>query len=1091
MSTRKVILSSLWGIAAFSLSVHPSPASAQNAQDTRLVALPAVSQDHLAFAYANDLWVANRDGSGVRRLTSHPGLETAPRFSPDGSSIAFTGQYDGNADVFVVPVEGGAPERLTWHPSPDVVQGFTPDGGAVLFRSGRNVHTGRYTQLFTVPLSGGHPEQLLIPNAHKATYSPDGRRLAYTPLSEPFQEWKNYRGGRVSRIWLYDADDHEVLEIPQPEGRSNDTDPMWIDGTVYFLSDRNGELNLFGYEISSGQIDQLTDHQDFPVLNASSGAGVIVYEQAGYLHELDLRGGKSERIPVGVTADLIQRRARFVSGSQYIRNADISPSGARAVFEFRGDIITVPAEKGGERLISHSSDSHERSPVWSPDGKSIAYFSDASGEYALHIVPQDGSGQRRVIELEGHGFYDRPHWSPDGSKISYSDNSWTLYLLDVASGEIDRVASEVLYGPQKTLDSSWSPDSQWLAYTLNSRTYFQRAYVYNVETRTSHAVTDGLSDVWSPVFDSGGKYLYFFASTDAGPVNQWFAMSNADMELTGSLYVAVLPSGEESPLAPESDEEVTESDEEVTAEAEDPESQEEDDEIAVRIDFEGLDQRILALPVGSGVFAELQPGDPGQLYYLRSERAPGGGTSLRRFDFSDREEETLLDNASGFVLSANHEKLLVVSGNQWRIASAGTIDSSNPNLALADIELKIDPVQEWTQIYNEAWRINRDYFYDPGMHGADWPALKEKYAQFLPDLATRQDLNRVMQWLHSELAVGHHRVGGGDLMTQTDNVPGGLLGADFEIENGRYRLAKVYGGLNWNPQMRSPLTAPGVEVQEGEYLLAVKGVDLRAPENLYSRFENTSGKAVEITVGPTPDGVGSRTVTVEPIGNESQLRNRDWVEGNLRRVHEATDGRVAYVYLPNTAGPGHTYFKRYFFPQADKEAIIVDERYNGGGQVADYYLDILRRPYSAHWATRYGEDIKTPIASIQGPQVMLIDETAGSGGDLLPWMFRNFEMGPLIGKRTWGGLVGTLGFPTLLDGGSITAPNLAIWVEDGGFVVENVGVPPDIEVEQWPAEVIAGRDPQLERAIDEILRMLEADPPEKPSRPAFPVRVRR
>ncbi len=604
-----------------------------------------------------------------------------------------------------------------------------------------------------------------------------------------------------------------------------------------------------------------------------------------------------------------------------------------------------------------------------------------------------------------------------------------------------------------------------------------------------------------PVFDASGKYLYFFASTNAGPLRDWFAQSNNDMVVSGSLYLAVLARGIESPLKKESDEEDVSTPEDDAADAADTadangdEEEGEEEDTNVHIDFDGITQRVVAIPAGSGYFGSLQPGAEGTLYYLRSDglsaSAPNASSSLRMYDLATREEEMLLGDASAFALSSDEKKVLVRSGDSWHIAAAGTkIDPSEGKLSTDALQVKIDPRQEWAQIFREAWRINRDYFYDPNMHGADWPAMYDKYAQFLPHLATRADLNRVLQWMHSELAVGHHRVGGGDFLNRPERIPGGLLGADYAVDGDRYRFAKVYGGLNWTPDLRAPLTEPGVDVETGEYLIAVNGVDLRYPENLYDRFENTAGKAVEITVAADGSGTDARTVTVVPIANESALRNRDWVEGNMRKVHEATDGRVAYVYVPNTAGLGHEYFKRYFFPQADKEALIVDERFNGGGQAADYYIDMMRRPYTAHWAMRYGDDLKMPTA-IHGPKVVLIDETAGSGGDLFPWMFRKFELGTLIGKRTWGGLVGILGFPVLLDGGSITAPNVGIWVEDGGFVVENVGVPPDIEVEQWPAEVIAGHDPQLERAIAEIMRQLEANPQTVPQRPAFPVRVRR
>lgn len=1070
--------------------VLASPAAAIDLDDTRLLSDPAISATHVAFVYAGDVWVVDRDGGRARRLTSHLGEETNPRFSPDGRTIAFSAEYDGNIDVYTVPLAGGEPSRLTWHPAADRVQGFMPDGATVLFASAREVYTRRYEQLFTVPLDGTAPSKLPIPHAERGAVSPDGATIAYNPLGDAFRQWKHYRGGRVSRIWLYATADHSVVQVPQPAERSNDVEAMWVGEALFFLSDRAGELNLFSYDPSSEAVEQRTHHDDYPVLHASAGPDAVVYEQAGYLHVYDPASGTAERLRIGVGADLVETRPRFVSGAEHVRSADLSPSGARAVFEYRGEILTVPAKKGDPRNLSASPGAHERSPVWSPDGDRIAYFSDASGEYGLVVAPQNGDGEAEIFPLDGHGFYDSLRWSPDGRKLSFSDNGWTLSWLDLETGERHVVATEPVYGPIKTQHHAWSPDSRWLAYTKITPTYFQRVFLHDLETGASTAITDGLSDVGEPVFDASGRYLWFTASTDAGPVRSWFAMSNADAELTNTLYVAVLARGEGSPFAPESDEEAGGGSADDKSETAD-EGDEDDDR--VRIDFDGLDQRIVAVPVEEAAYSSLTPGTSGQLFYLKGEGSQpfgGGPAALVRFDVASREETVLLDGATGFVLSGDGKKVLVSAGAGWLLADAGgPIDRGKSRLDLDGVAVRIEPRGEWPQIFDEAWRINRDFFYDPGMHGADWPAMRDKYSIFLPHLASRRDLNRVIRWMCSELAVGHHRVGGGDRRHRAERVPGGLLGADFAIDNGRYRFDRIFGGLNWNPDLRSPLTEPGVEVMEGEYLLAVDGVELRAPENLYRRFERTAGRAIELTVGPDPEGDGSRTVTVVPIENEGRLRNRAWVEGNLAKVHEATDGRVAYVYVPNTTTAGHTAFKRYFFPQAGKDAIIVDERHNGGGQVADYYIDILRRPPISWWAMRYGADVPTPLASIQGPKVMLIDETAGSGGDLLPWMFRKLEIGPLIGRPTWGGLVGVLGFPVLMDGGGVTAPNVAIWTEDG-FVVENVGVPPDIEVEQWPADLIAGRDPQLEKAIEVVLEMLEANPPEKPTRPPFPLRAR-
>jgi tricorn protease len=1099
-------------------------------RDTRLLAQPAVSERHIAFVYADDLWVADLDGKNVRRLTSEQGAASNPVFSPDGQTIAFSAQYDGNPDVYVVPVTGGSPKRLTSHPSPDIVRGWTPDGKAVLFSSPRNASNNRHSQLYTVPVTGGMPEQLPIPNGTEACFSPDGESIAYCPLNDPTPQWKHYRGGSHGRIWIYHFKDHSVEQVPQPATRCNDLDPNWIGDVIYFRSDRNGEYNVYAFNTRTKAIRVLTSYDDFPVIDIGAGGGNLIYEQAGYLHLLEPQTKESaaageplwkvKRLHIGVATDLGEARPRFVKGAKYVRNAGVSPSGARAVFEFRGEIVTVPAEKGDPHNLTETPGANERSPAWSPDGKSIAYFSDETGEYQLHVRPADGKGKAKVYDLKGAGFYDDPVWSPDGKRIAYIDNSQSLFWINLADGQVKKIASEPQYGPgrARTLQPAWSPDSRWIVYALGNKAAYHTVYAYDTAADRARAITDGLSDALDPVFDADGKYLYFLASTDAGPVNQWFSQANADMRVHRSIYLVVLKKGVPSPLARESDEEKAKDEKpaDKPAKPDKPKAAE-----PVIIDFDGIDQRIVALPQPAGEYSDLQAGAAGQVYFLEAPSGPppaqggppGGprGSTLKRFDLTKRKTDTVQAGVARYFLTADNKKALILSPPEtWSIIDVGggpmaALRASLPAAALEGagakpgdgakklnldaVEVRVEPRAEWPEIFYEAWRINRDYFYDPHMHGADWPAMKKKYAQFLPHLATRGDLDRVIRWMLSELAVGHSYLTPGERPNTPKTVPGGLLGADYEIANGRYRFKKVYGGLNWSPELRSPLTAPGVDAKAGEYLLAVRGHDLRPPTEVYSLFENTANKSIEITIGPNPDGSGSRTVTVEPLANEQALRNRDWVEGNLKKVQEATKGRVAYVYVPNTAGLGHAYFKRYFFPQADKEAIIIDERFNGGGQVADYYIDLLRRPFTANWATRYGEDIRTPGAAIFGPKVMLIDETAGSGGDLLPWMFRKYKLGPLVGKRTWGGLVGILGFPTLMDGGSVTAPNLAFWTPEEGFGVENVGVPPDVEVEQTPADVIAGKDPQLEKAIELVMKDLDKRPA-PPKRPPYPDRAK-
>ena len=756
--------------------LNPALSARVDPLDTKLLTQPAISAQHIAFIYAGDLFVANHDGSSVRRLTTDDGVESNPVFSPDGRTLAFSASYDGNVDVFTIPVAGGAPTRLTWHPGADLVQAFAPDGRAVLFASQRAVHTTRYFQLFTVPVSGGMSEQLPIPNAFSATYSPDATRIAYNPIPPRFSQWKSYRGGTASQLWLYTTKAHAIEKVPQPPTRANDVDPIWMGDTVYFRSDRAGEFNLFSYDTKSRTVKQVTKHTDFPVLTAAGSGGRIVYEQAGVLHLLNVSTGKEDRLKIGVPSDLRETRARYTRGTRWIREAALSPTGARAVFGFRGEIVTVPGEKGDVRNLTQSAGAHDRSPAWSPDGRSIAYFSDASGEYQLYIAPQDGRGETRTIKVAGEGFYRDPVWSPDSQKIAYSDNSLSVYWVDVKSGASKKVASQPIYSPVIIVSTAWSPDSKWLAYAMDNQSLITTVYVHSIEQGKTHQVSDGLSDVRDPEFDKSGKYLYFFASTDAGPVKDWFAQSNADMELSSGIYVAVLQNDLPSPIARESDEEKPGAPDrpgdKPAPPAEKPEAEKLPPEQPAdkpgakpadrpfRIDFDGLEYRILDLPVPVGNLSSLQVGNAGQVYYLRTADA---GTSLQRYDLNTRKNDTVLPSVAQYAVSADAKKLLYRSGQNWSIVVTNrAVQPSEGRIAADTIEVRIDPQAEWKQIFNEAWRINRDYFYARNMHGVDWAAQREKYAEFLPHAATRADVNRVLEWMSSELSVGHHRVGGGD-----------------------------------------------------------------------------------------------------------------------------------------------------------------------------------------------------------------------------------------------------------------------------------------------------------------------------------------
>jgi len=1093
--------------------------SAAPAQAPLLLRDPSLSQDRIAFRYADDIWTVSRQGGEAERLTSDGKVLAGPFYSPDGASIAYTAHLNGGTDVYIIPATGGVPRRITWHPSGSYVEGWSPDSKDVLILSMASSFR-HYLRLFRVHADGsGVPELLPLPSGFEGSFSPDGQSLAYQPFTKWQPAWKRYVGGQTTPIWIVNLKTLDLVKVPREN--SNDSNPVWAGNFVYFLSDRNGPVSLFRYDTATKEVKQVQPNTGYDLKSFQAGPGALVYEQFGSIHLLDTVTNTDKTVSIQVHGELASLAPHRVNlAPDEIQNAALSPTGARAVFEAHGEIFTVPAEKGDTRNLTQTPGVAERDPSWSPDGKTIAYFSDASGEYQLYLHDQTGFKPPTVIDLgPDPSYFYGPTWSPDSKHIAYTDKHDRLWIVDLPAGK-PVLIDKSTYGSFGTdFGPAWSPDSKWIAYHRDLDNQLKAIFLYSLETHKFTQVTDGMSDAFSPSFDLNGKYLYFLASTDDGPSKAGIDLSSLDRAQTTAAYVVVLAKYGSSPVPPESDDEKikdeSKKDDNKNADnkdsdkknAEKKDAAKKDDDkkddkdkkdadkpVEVKIDLEKIGDRILALPIPARNYGSISAGKTGVLFL--GETAPfgrssgdGGGPGIRaiwRFTLEKRQPETVLNDLDNFIVSADGTKVLYARKGGWTIVSADDLKPGDgapgKSLNLSGLETTVDLRAEWRQIYHETWRIERDFLYDPHTHGLSIPKIEAKYKPYLDGLASRSEFSYLSTEMLGEITIGHMFIRGPH---EPDNGPKtGLLGADYEVKNGRYRIAKILGGQNWPPGLASPLTLPGVYVHEGAYLLAVNGRELHAADNLYEFFDGTAGKQTILHIAYNAEGKDAKDVTVVPIDDEDGLRNLDWIEANRRKVSELSGGKVAYVYMPNTGGSGYTNFNRYFYSQLDKQGLVLDERYNEGGLIADYVVDVLKRFPLSGAIERDGKPIHDPVGAIFGPKVMLINQNSGSGGDAMPWYFRKAGVGKLVGTRTWGGLVGIGGYPTLLDGGGVTAPRYAIYGLNGDWEVENHGVAPDVPVEELPKDVAAGHDRQLETGVQLVLDELKAHPiPEMPVPP--------
>jgi len=1092
-------------------------AIAQEMQEGRLLRFPDVHGDKIAFMYGGDLWLASSSGGVARRITSHPGRELFPKFSPDGKWLAFTGQYDGNFNVYVMPAEGGQPKQLTFYqggpPLSDrmginnEVVTWTPDSKRILFLSRRDASNGWTKRDFTVSVDGGLPEPLPVTESGLTSYSPDGSKIAYNPIFRNFRTWKRYTGGLAQAISIYDLKNNTVEDVPHTEW--TDSFPMWHGTTIYFTSDRGSEhrLNLYGYDLGSKQIEQLTHFTDFDVMWPSLGPDSIVFENGGFLYTFDLQSRQQKKLAVSVPADAIQSMKRWTNVSKLITDFDISPEGNRAVFGARGDVFTVPAKEGSIRNLTRTQGIREKSVAWSPDAHWIAYVSDRTGEDEIYISPQDGMGKEQQVTNGYKGFKFTLAWSPDSKKIAWADKDLRLHYVDIGDKKSVDV-DQAKYG--EIVNYSWSSDSKWLAYDKPLESQYSVVYLYSLADKKITPVTTEMANSNTPVFDPDGKYLYFLSDRDFNEV-----LGNIDFEFanpkTTRVYLVTLQKDEPSPFKPQSDEAGAKKDESSAGseakEGKDKEKEKEKEKEKpkeLRVDLDGIQDRIVALPTDPAVIRAIAAGK-GYVYYSTapmqglSGPIPGESSAVHAFDLKERKNKTLIEDVERFALSFDGSKLLYQTAGEgdkkYGIIDAKPGDSpkkaGDGALNLGGMRAEIDPSQEWKDMFYEVWRQQRDYFYEAAMNGVDWDKERDKYAQLLPFVADRYSLTYVLGELIGELSNSHTYVGGGDY-PDLHPVNVGLLGADFELDtgSGMYRIKKIYRGENWTGNLRSPLTEPGVNVKEGDYLLAVNGRALRAPQDPYELFVNTANETTTLTVNSKPAEDGSRTIQVKPISNEGPLRELNMVETNRKKVDAATNGRVGYIYLPDMGDDGLNAFVKQFFPQIRKEGLIVDVRYNGGGFVDQLIFERLRRVLAGMDSNRNFASGTVPPIVFHGAMACVTNHYAASDGDIFSYFFKYYKLGPLIGERTWGGVRGIRGQIPLLDGGFITRPEAARYDLNSKWIVENKGVQPDVVVENRPDLVVKGQDPQLEKAIELVMKEIQAKPkklaPRPPDLPAYP-----
>ncbi len=1076
------------------------------ASENALTRFPALHGNEIVFESGGNLWKVSRQGGVAQRLTTDRGNDLMPRFSPDGRWIAFTGQYDGNTDVYVIPAEGGAPRRLTFHSDvvedapmrwgPDnMVVTWTPDGKGIVFLSRRDTFNSWFGRLFVVPLEGGLPVRLPVDTAGLCTYSPDGTKLAMNRIFRNFRTWKRYYGGLAQDVWIYDLHSHSCERVTHWKG--TDTFPMWCGDTIYFASDRGpeGRLNLWAYDVKTKAFRQVTHFADYDIDWPSLGNDGIVFQDGGDLYVMDLPSEQLHKLDVTVPSDDVRTRPRWVDASKDVMSFGIAPNGKRALFDARGEVFTVPEEHGNTRDLTQTSGAREMYPAWSPDGKWIAYVTDRTGEAEIAVRPADGSGEEKLLTDRTKGYLYGPHWSPDGGRLAFSDSDHVLWILDVASRQVTRVDQDLR---EEMHHFSWSPDGLWLAYTKagaqdmgsddDASTYMGQIYLYNVKEAKSHLVSTGQTDDMEPLFSPDGKYLYFISARHENPVFSESEFNVATLKMDG-IYVATLQAGEPSPFPPRSDEGLVKS-----AEAPKEAAWKPGVIPAIRIDLQGLAQRVVPLPIPAGDIRELAAA-AGRVYYLTvplksfDTPLPGEEPALHVFDMAKRKDAILASPVREYALSADGSTVLTKEKKVYTLESAlakgeGGEAVKPVKLDLSRMKAFIDPVQEWREMYGEAWRLERDFFVNPEMNGVNWDKVRVQYAKYLPLLACREDLNYIIGEMIGELHNSHTYVGGGDDFKNA-YVPTGLLGVDFGLDKaaGLYTFAKIYAGDNSKPSLRSPLTEPGVNVKAGDYLLAVNGHPLKAPTNPYSLFVNTLGTTVTLTVADDAAGKGRREVTVKPITEELELRLRDWVDHNRAEVDRLSGGKIGYIYLTDMDETGMKEFIRQFYWQTPKEGLIIDDRWNGGGEIDQILLERLRRILVGMDTNREGERFTIPTQVMHGYMACLINHYSASDGDIFPYYFRKYGLGPVIGTRTWGGVRGIRGFWPLCDGGYITIPEDALYGLHSQWVIENHGVDPDIKVDDMPGDVIAGKDAQLDKAVEVLMEKIKARPMTLPAPP--------